>query len=307
MNYVKAREEFRFIHGSGISHLRAPRANASSFNLGKGSVCHCLDQLLYLCIFPAGEAVSPYIPIENIAIDCGSSSDTLALYGHRWTGESDSIFPVIHSESNSTFPVIHSQSKLSIFLSASTGHVPYITSRLSYSQFTYMIPVRLHFLETSVLCFMLKARILVKEFCVRVEHGKNLNVTFTPSSAITGAYAFVSGIEIVSMPTGLYYSAAKDLGLTFLGRPSLYHLGNDTTLEMIHRISVGGAQISAAGDTGMYRAWSDDIDYLTVAKPSAIPENISANITFGINIPSFTAPRSIYLTARSMGANKTMN
>ncbi|XVE72354.1 hypothetical protein DITRI_Ditri11bG0032700 [Diplodiscus trichospermus] len=285
-------------------------------------------QLLYLSVFIAGEAVPPYIPIENIAIDCGSFSDSLAPDGRPWSGESDSKFSLIHS-----------QSKLSIFLSASTGHVPYITTRVSYSQFTYMIPltsgkkfIRLHFhlnwypgFDLSKAFFSVKAgpftllrnfsallhaqgkETLVKEFCVSVEDGQSLNITFTPSSAITDAYAFVHGIEIVSMPTGLYYSAAKDSGLTILGQPSLYHLGNDTALEMLHRISVGGAQISAAGDTGMYRAWSDDDDYLTVAKPSALPVNSSANLTFGINIPSFTAPRSIYLTARSMGTNGTMN
>ncbi|XVE72352.1 hypothetical protein DITRI_Ditri11bG0032500 [Diplodiscus trichospermus] len=284
--------------------------------------------LLHLYVFIAGEAVPPYIPNEIITIDCGSSSVTLALDDRRWIGDNDSKFIVIDS-----------QSKRSLFLSASTGDVPYITSRLSYSQFTYMIPVasgqkfiRLHFhlnsypgFDLSKAFFSVKAGpftllrnfsallhaqgkdTLVKEFCVRVEDGQNLNITFTPSSAITGAYALVSGIEIVSMPTGLYYSAAKDLGLTFLGRPSLYHLGNDTALEMIHRIRVGGERIPPTGDTGMYRAWSDDIDYLTVAKPSAIPVNISANLTFGINIPSFTAPRSVYLTARSMGTNKTMN
>ena len=287
-----------------------------------------LFQLLNLSVFViAGEAVPPYIPTENITIDCGSFSDTFAPDGRPWSGEN-----------NSKFPVIHSQSQPPLFLRASTGHVPYITSHHSYSQFTYMIPltsgqkfIRFHFRlhsypgfdlskaffsvksgpftllrNFSALLHALGKETLVKEFCVSVENGQNLNITFTPSSAITDAYAFVNGIEIVSMPTNLYYTLANDEGFAFLGQPNSYLLGNSTALEMMYRITAGGAQIPPAEDTGMYRAWSEDIDYLTVAKPSAIPVNTIINLTFSA-VPPFTAPDPIYRTARTMGTDKTLN
>ncbi|KAK9013193.1 hypothetical protein V6N11_041212 [Hibiscus sabdariffa] len=85
--------------------------------------------------------VTPYIPIENIAINCGSLIDSLASNGRPWS-----------ADNSSKFSVIHSQTKQPVFLSASTGHEPYLTSRVSYSEFTYLIPlsvgpkfIRFHF------------------------------------------------------------------------------------------------------------------------------------------------------------------
>ncbi|XVF71250.1 hypothetical protein PTKIN_Ptkin12aG0021500 [Pterospermum kingtungense] len=111
------------------------------------------------------------------------------------------------------------------------------------------------------------------------------------------------------MPTNLYYTPASDEGgIPFLGQGqgNLYTLGNDSALEMVYRVSIGGWQISSANDTGMFRSWSDDYDYLTVAKPGALPVNASDNLTFS-NIPSFSAPGEIYVTARTVGTNKTEN
>ncbi|KAB2075113.1 hypothetical protein ES319_A07G198800v1 [Gossypium barbadense] len=288
-----------------------------------------LLNLRVLIAVTVGEVVPSYIPIENITINCGSFSHSLASDGRLWSAENNSRFPVLHSRNNQ-----------SLFLSASTGYEPYITSRLSYSEFTYMIPltagpkfIRLHFhlhsypgFNLSKAFFTVKAgrftllrnfsallhaqgkETLVKEFCANVEDGETLNITFSPSSAISDAYAFVNGIEIVSMPTNLYYRPSSDEGVPLLGHPTgrLYSWGNNTALEMMHRITVGGKQIPPAEDTGMYRAWSGDDDYLTVAGPSALPVNTSVNLSFSA-VPSFSAPGSIYKVARTMGTNNTMN
>jgi hypothetical protein len=49
--------------------------------------------------------------------------------------------------------------------------------------------------------------VLVKEFCINVEGNQKLNLTFIPLSTSSGNfYAFINGIEIVSMPEHLYYS-----------------------------------------------------------------------------------------------------
>ncbi|KAA3459156.1 receptor-like protein kinase FERONIA [Gossypium australe] len=288
-----------------------------------------LLNLRVLIAVTVGEVVPPYIPVENITINCGSFSHSLASDGRLWS-----------AENNSRFPVLHSGNKQSLFLSASTGYEPYITSRLSYSEFTYMIPltagpkfIRLHFhlhsypgFNLSKAFFTVKAgrftllrnfsalfhaqgkETLVKEFCANVEDGETLNITFSPSSVISDAYAFVNGIEIVSMPTNLYYRPASDEGVPLLGHPTgrFYSWGNNTALEMMHRINVGGRQIAPAEDTGMYRAWSGDDDYLAVARPSALPVNTSVNLSFSA-VPSFSAPGSIYIVARIMGVNKTTN
>ncbi|OMP05238.1 hypothetical protein CCACVL1_01987 [Corchorus capsularis] len=151
---------------------------------------------------------------------------------------------------------------------------------------------------------------LVKEFSVVVEEGQSLNITFTLSSAMSDAYAFINGIEIVSMPTNLYYgSPANENGIPFFGIGTgalQYSLGNSTALETMHGINTGGADIPPANDTGMYRAWSSDDNYLAIAESSVIPVNTSINLNFS-NQPPFVAPDVIYRKARTMGTNRTIN
>ncbi|XWS47477.1 hypothetical protein CRYUN_Cryun14cG0155500 [Craigia yunnanensis] len=310
----------------------------------------CLQNLLFLllpCLFffiqylavpvTGDSQVTPYYPIENITIDCGSSIDTQSLDQRHWIGDGNGNFTLIEQRNNNN--------KSSVPLKAlqpppsSTDKVPYSTARLSYSQLTYSIPltagqkfIRLYFYPTSYpgfndppnkAFFSVKAGSytllrnfsaslhargqdhLVKEFCVNIDESQRLNLTFTPSPDISDSYAFINGIEIVSMPTNLYYRLATDEGIPFLGQGSLYPLGNSTALEMVYRLNVGGRQISP-DNTGMFRSWSDDNEYLTISKPSALPVNSSVNLTFS-KISSFSAPREVYVTARTMGTDKTVN
>ncbi|KAL4376825.1 hypothetical protein GQ457_02G005910 [Hibiscus cannabinus] len=225
---------------------------------------------------------------------------------------------------------------------SSVDNVPYSTARLSNSEFTYSIPltagpkfIRFYFYPTSYsgigdlsnkAFFSVKAgqhillrnfsaslhaggeHPLVKEYCVNVD-GQRLNLTFIPSPDITGSYAFINGIEVVSMPSNLYYRAFGDEdGVTFLGQAQglLYPIENSTAFELMYRVNVGGREIPPAADTGMFRHWLKDDDYLTIAKPSALPVNTSIELNFNV-IPPFSAPTEVYLTARSMGRNKTKN
>ncbi|XWS30900.1 hypothetical protein CRYUN_Cryun23aG0031000 [Craigia yunnanensis] len=310
----------------------------------------CLQNLLFLllpCLFLFSEylavpvtgdsQLTPYNPIEKITIDCGTSTDAQSFDSRLWTGDGNGKFSPLEQNINNN--------KSSMLLTASqqlpsVDKVPYYTARLSYSEFTYSIPltagqkfIRLHFYPTSYPGFddpsnkaffsvktgpftllrnfsaLLHASgdaILVKEFCVNVDESQRLNLTFTPSPEISDSYAFINGIEIVSMPTNLYYRPASDEGVPFLGQGSLYSLGNNSALEKVYRVNVGGRQISPGDDTGMFRSWSNDENYLKIAKPSALPVNTSVNLTFS-NIPSFSAPREVYVTARTMGENKTVN
>ncbi|XP_022759143.1 receptor-like protein kinase FERONIA [Durio zibethinus] len=300
----------------------------------------CLFFLIqYLAVPVTGDSlVTPYNPIENITIDCGSSTDNRSLDNRPWIGDVNGKFTPIEQQNNNN--------KSSVSLTAtqplptSVDTVPYYTARLSHSEFTYSIPltagqkfIRLYFYPTSnpgfddpfnKAFFSVKAGpftllrnfsallhaggkiTLIKEFCVNIDNGQRLNLTFTPSPDISDSYAFINGIEVVSMPTNLYYKQASDAGIFFLGQGSLYSLGNNSALEMVYRVNVGGRHISPGDDTGMFRSWLEDKDYLTIAKPSALPVNSSINLTFR-NIQSFSAPREVYVTARTMGTNKTEN
>ncbi|XVF20831.1 hypothetical protein REPUB_Repub12eG0036900 [Reevesia pubescens] len=296
--------------------------------------------LLYLSIILGCFPVStdnlplPYTPTENIIIDCGSPEDNTALDRRFWTRDGSPKFSLIESQNNKSVSseAVPQQPRSGV------GQVPFITARISNSVFAYAFPltsgqkfIRLYFYPTSYPSFdPLKAffsvitgdftllknfnatlhaqgeETLIKEFCVNVDEGQRLNITFIPSPDISDSYAFINGIEIVSMPTNLYYRPADDEEVKFLGQGNLYSMGNDTALELMYRINVGGKQISPVEDSGMYRLWSDDDDYLTEGVPSVLPVNISINLNFS-DKPSYSAPDVVYTTARTMGTDRTTN
>ncbi|EOY03720.1 Malectin/receptor protein kinase family protein isoform 1 [Theobroma cacao] len=118
------------------------------------------------------------------------------------------------------------------------------------------------------------------------------------------SYAFINGIEVVSMPTNLYYSRLDDQGLPFIGQEAQFQINNYTALENVHRLNIGGNSIPAVNDTGMYRNWYDDYFYLVPA--GVVASNTSIKLDYSI-IPQYTAPDDVYRTARSMGSNRTEN
>ncbi|GMI68389.1 FERONIA [Hibiscus trionum] len=293
---------------------------------------------LYLSIISAyltvaGDSPPRYTPLESITIDCGSSGDNIALDGRVWTGDNTPKLSLVESKNNRS---------VSLKAPNTLAQVPFSTARVSRSEFAYVIPltpgqkfVRLYFFPTSYPSFddskaffsvitgdftllknfsaILHAQgkgTLIKEFCVNVDGGQEgLNLRFIPSPDISDSYSFVNGIEIVSMPTNLYYRPADDEGIVFIGQRqgSLYPMGNNTAIELMNRINVGGKQISPVEDTGMFRFWSADDDYLTEAAAAVLPVNISIGLNYSDDKHLFSAPDVVYRTARTMGTNRTVN
>ncbi|KAJ6421521.1 hypothetical protein OIU84_028818 [Salix udensis] len=280
--------------------------------------------LLHLTILVTGDSPQTYLPLDNIALDCGSSSESFV--NHRnWTADISSKVALLDSGS------IKSTAN-----QASTDPVPYDTARVSRSKFTYTFPVtttgpkfvRLHFYPASYPGFNrskasfsvttgpytflsnfsgvhytdpLGDRGYAREFILNVEdERRNLSITFTPSAHVADAYAFINGIEIVSMPTSLYYTARgmNDVENGF----NPVSLQKETALEMMYRVNVGGAEITPPTDTtGMFRRWLDDTNYLTDARPSAYQFNGTIQLQYN-NDTRYAAPDDVYRTARTMGA-----
>ncbi|XP_062150943.1 receptor-like protein kinase FERONIA [Alnus glutinosa] len=280
----------------------------------------------------------PYTPVDNILLNCGSSGNSTSLDGRTWIGDVDS---------NKFSPVEQSQNQASIPASAvqqsfSADKVPYGNARLSLSVFTYNFPVtsgqkfiRLYFypasypnFDRSKALFSVKAGrftllssfnasltadadgdsedTIFREYCVNIEKDQRLNLTFMPSGS--NAYAFVNGIEILSMPSNLYYSTPSDNGISFVDQPNQYlFIGNDTALEMVYRLNVGGGSISPSGDTGMFRRWSQDDKYFRALRQSLESSNIAIKLNFTKNARPYTAPDDVYKTARTMGNDSTIN
>jgi hypothetical protein len=291
--------------------------------------------LYHLTCTVAGGMPYTYTLVDNILLNCGSSGNSTALDGRTWVGDVNSKFSPLEQSQNQT-----SLTASGVLQSPSAVQVPYPTTRLSLSAFTYMFPVtagqkfiRLYFypasypnFDRSKALFSVKAGrftllssfnasltadadgdsedTIFREYCVNIQNDQRLNITFTPSSS--NAYAFVNGIEILSMPSNLYYTLSYK-GISFVGLPNQLSVGIDTALEMVYRLNVGGSSISPSGDTGMFRLWSPDNKYLRGFPQSRETSNPAIKLQFTKNVHPYTAPDDVYRTARTMGNDSTIN
>ncbi|XVF71233.1 hypothetical protein PTKIN_Ptkin12aG0019800 [Pterospermum kingtungense] len=287
-----------------------------------------LITLLQFAIFIASEQ-PPYVPTDNITLNCGDSSDLSAHDGRFWAADKSSKFGPFESSHNK------SEAYVAATQGDSVDDVPYMTARVSTSEFKYTFPVtpgqkfvRLYFypasynkLDPSKAFFSVKAGSFTllknfsaslvagrssfsREFCLNIEESQDLDLVFTPSPA-NGSYAFINGIEIVSMPPNLYYTPPDSTeDVPFIGQSNGFYVDNYTALQMVYRLNVGGQSISPIKDTGMFRLWSDDFDYMTSNSYFII--NNTAPLDFAI-IQNYTAPKEVYWTARTMGPNLTYN
>ncbi|GFZ21053.1 malectin/receptor-like protein kinase family protein [Actinidia rufa] len=146
----------------------------------------------------------------------------------------------------------------------------------------------------------------VKEFCLNMGENQALTITLFPhpNSPSGSAYAFINGIEIVSMPTGLYYTQSSVPGPLVVGRTYRFHIENSTALEVVQRLNVGGSSILPSQDSGMFREWSEDSNYLIESGVLPISTNIPIKYT---SIPAYVAPQKVYQTAWSMGLTQQSN
>ncbi|KAL0002260.1 hypothetical protein SO802_016041 [Lithocarpus litseifolius] len=275
-----------------------------------------------------------YIADENITISCGSSGISTADDERDWIGDIGSKFAPTEEPN-------HKSNTSGAEIQGTPNAVPYMTARLSNWQFTYVFPVtpgpkfvRLYFYSASysgferskdfftvkvgsfTLLANFSASILAnssdhsdisKEFCINVDKSQKLNLTFIPFSS--NYYAFINGIEIVSMPEDLYYrphsvANGEELVPVYVGQAPQFYINDSMALEMVYRLNVGGGSISPKEDTGMFRQWSDGTDYLL--SEGVNPRLVSMTLNY-LYIPNYTAPDAVYLSAISMGPNSTRN
>ncbi|KAI9112950.1 hypothetical protein K1719_016064 [Acacia pycnantha] len=301
-----------------------------SFNLITSASLRTIFFLCFPLLFPFILA-SFYTPVDLLSISCGSSGNSSGN-DRTWTGDVDSKF--LHTEGESVVATALTQSP-------STRQVPYTTARLSRSQFSYSFPVspgqkflRLFFYPASYPGFdrfnafftvksggftLLKEfnasvtadassdDTIFREYCVDIGDGERLNLTFTPNSTHPYSYAFVNGIEIVSMPEDLYYTKHDSLGLKLVGSSGMFSISDNVALQTQYRLNVGGKHISAPEDTGMLRSWDVDYSFLVKTYALAIDFEIEGRRSMFSEVPNYTAPEQIYRTERDTGMNKTLN
>ncbi|KAL3719294.1 hypothetical protein ACJRO7_004278 [Eucalyptus globulus] len=290
-----------------------------------------------LWVSVTGDNVGAYRPTDDIAVDCGSNSSS-PVGGRNWIGDAadrSDYSPIEKTHSSTAAEASSSSPSIS-------GAVPYLTARLSRSEFAYTFHVtagpkfvRLHFFPLDYLNFSrvdsffsveaagytllrnfsaslfsdkTSSPSFHKEFCLSVGEDQILNITFSPTPGNSDAYAFVNGIEVVSMPESLYYNTVVDSeGVKLAGQQTPFTFRTTDALEAVKRLNVGGQFVSPARDTGMYRTWEADDEYVTSSDIGVLPVNTTIQLNYGEQVPNYTAPDPVYTTARTMGMDKRIN
>ncbi|KAI8529116.1 hypothetical protein RHMOL_Rhmol12G0201100 [Rhododendron molle] len=275
--------------------------------------------------------------LDHIAVNCGSSGDSTAEDTRKWTGDIGSNY--ITSLHGSKGKLIGSKATDQAI---PYDPIPFRTARLSRWPFTYTFLVtpgqkliRLHFypalylggFKRSKAFFTVKAgrytllsnfsaaltvdalglTSLVKEYYLDVDEDQPLIITFSPSRIGNSdeVYAFVNGIEIISMPAALYHTREGNPAAQIVGKSERFSLDKSIALEKVHRLNVGGSSISPIEDRGMFRDWNEDTNYL-LEKSCVKPVTTTIRIKY-TSIPPYTAPQKVYQTSWSLVPGKHAN
>ncbi|KAL6546166.1 hypothetical protein OROGR_010040 [Orobanche gracilis] len=247
---------------------------------------------------------------DRISINCGSSAATsTALSGREWLGVNlNSNFSIKGSSIRSS-----AKGELTV---AAVDPVPYNTARISRSQFSYTFRlttpgqklIRLHFnpsnsynngfqtftdffsveagsftllanFSPSLTARALSLNTVVKEFCLITTHENQLlDVIFSPSQE-KHTYAFINGLEIISVPSTLSYCHGGDTGVQVVGQKSVAHIDHATALETIHRLNVKWDSVPSDDDIrDMFGMWA------TTHKEKANKGTNNNSITWKISV-----------------------
>ncbi|KAH6791929.1 hypothetical protein C2S52_002406 [Perilla frutescens var. hirtella] len=207
----------------------------------------------------------------DVSINCGSNGASASRNGRQWLGD---VQPKLSSslQINGFSTTSTVTNKL-----ASDDPVPHKTARISRSQFSYEFLVepgekiiRLHFNQSpykgfrgfkdlftvqsgdftllsnfsaSLTADALGVNTFAKKFCLNIKQNqRRLTITFTPetSQSIGTTYAFVNGIEIISVPASLSYFQGSVIGV---------QIDDNTALEIIQRRNLKQDPVLSNGDS----------------------------------------------------------
>ncbi|XP_057959227.1 receptor-like protein kinase ANXUR2 [Malania oleifera] len=270
---------------------------------------------------------SPRSNTDLFILACGDSSSKTDANGRKWVPDSE----YLTSSCNSMSATAESQDP------SLPSSVPYMSARVFTSECTYKFSVspekhhwvRLHFypssyssldpleayfsvtageftllnnFSASITAQALTQAYIIREFSLKPSQSGSLILTFTPSSKQKGSYAFVNGIEMVSVPADVFESAP------LVGFSDQSVDVNDSSLQTMFRLNIGGKYIPPNNDSGLTRTWYDDSPYLFGAA-FGVTSQAAKNVTirYPSGVPGYIAPIDVYSTARSMGPNAKVN
>ncbi|KAK3137176.1 hypothetical protein QOZ80_5BG0448820 [Eleusine coracana subsp. coracana] len=273
-----------------------------------------------------------YTPPESILVNCGSAKEGQDAEGKKWQSDEGSKWLIIDGGKSSIMADAEVQDP------SLPSPVPYMSARVFTKEAVYNFSVdakdrhwvRLHFypaayhglpaeqfffsVSTSTGATLLRnfsvyitakalsQAYIIREFTLRPSESGSLSLTFTPTAMNNASYAFVNGIEIISMPN-IFADPATMVG--FADQTVDTAAGS---MQTMYRLNVGGSYIAAADDSGLSREWYADTPYVYGA---AVGVTYQADDKVQVKYPSpeaeYAAPASLYLTSRTMGPNPKVN
>ncbi|EYU22231.1 hypothetical protein MIMGU_mgv1a022345mg, partial [Erythranthe guttata] len=231
----------------------------------------------------------------DVSLSCGSSGTSAARDSKEWHGDAQpKLSSLLQIKGSST------ASSVTHKLVSADDPVPYKTGRFSRSRFSYTFQVnpgekilRLHFnpgpykgfkrfkdlfdveagpftllsnFSASLTAQALSVNSFVKEFCVNIEENEHESLN---------TYAFINGIEVISVPSDLSYFHKGDIGVQMVGK-SLVYIDNGTALEIIRRVNIKHESVLSGGSiSDMFGMWE------TISKKKASKMN---NITWKVSV-----------------------
>lgn len=138
-----------------------------------------------------------------------------------------------------------------------------------------------------------------KEYILEVNsESQPLILRLTPAN---GSIAFISAIEVISIPDGLVPSAAATVPIG-----PYVNISTHLAFETIYRINVGGVAIGSKNDT-FWRIWETDQPFLINPASVHTVSTDPHNVKYPPGIPSYTAPNLVYATAQEMADANVSN
>ncbi|TVU22423.1 hypothetical protein EJB05_32117, partial [Eragrostis curvula] len=275
-----------------------------------------------------------YTPGDRIMVNCGSTTDGLDAEGRKWIADTNENTWLTDSGKSSLMAAADDMDP------TLPSTIPYMTGRVFTMEAVYNFSVnpqerhwlRLHFYPANynglaagdfqfsvwtstgltllhnfsayITAKALTQAYVVKEFSLPPTPAGFLALSFAPMPWGNETYAFVNGIEVLSMPD-LFNEPATMVGFS------------DQTVDIsgyamqtMYRLNVGGVgtHIPPANDSGLTRTWYDDTPFVLGPTQGVV---FQAGPHFRINYPSdiaeYAAPAEVYLDTRSMGSDPRVN
>nr|GEY49014.1 receptor-like protein kinase THESEUS 1 [Tanacetum cinerariifolium] len=142
-----------------------------------------------------------------------------------------------------------------------------------------------------------ESNFVTKEYSINV-NSDTLLLNFVPSN---NSFAFVNGIEVVSVPDDLI----PDQAITLSHSTSLNGL-SELAFETVYRLNMGGPRLTPQNDT-LGRIWENDEKYLHVNSSAANVSVSPSSVMYPQSLSHEIAPSFVYATAQTMGNANVAN